>query len=108
MSAEEGPTGAPPLSGKAKRCDRFVNQAMEVGACQGGWRGAACMRALRCLSMPGQPLQKHSSSVRCCASACMAALHTMLKAHAQLKFKHSLDFFRLAQIFLFLDAFLTL
>lgn len=85
MSAEEGPTGAPPLSGKAKRCDRFVNQAMEVGACQGGWRGAACMRALRCLSMPGQPLQKHSSSVRCCASACMAALHTMLKAHAQLK-----------------------
>ena len=30
------------------------------------------------------------------------------KAHAQLKFKHSLDFFRLAQIFLFLDAFLIL
>ncbi|KAL4448224.1 hypothetical protein ABPG75_005443 [Micractinium tetrahymenae] len=29
VSAVEGPTGAAPLGGKAKMCDRFVNQAME-------------------------------------------------------------------------------
>ncbi|KAL4423355.1 hypothetical protein ABPG77_004286 [Micractinium sp. CCAP 211/92] len=29
VSAVERPTGAPPLGGKAKKCDRFVNQAIE-------------------------------------------------------------------------------
>ncbi len=53
VSAVERPTGAPPLGGKAKKCDRFVNQAMEVGGCQGLDRMLkACCRAA-VMIMPG-------------------------------------------------------
>lgn len=41
VAAERGPTGAPSLGSKAKKCDRFVNQAMEVGPSQASRIAAA-------------------------------------------------------------------